>query len=181
MTDMAAAPTIETERLILERLTSKFSSNSYVGWMNDPVVIQWLESGGDYTSEKLSNYLKDVEEKDILFWAIVIKESKKHIGNIKIDPVEKKHRRAEYGILMGDRSEWEKGYAFEASSAVLNFCFNELKMRKVTLGVLEENTAAVRLYEKLGFVVEGVHKDHNFSNGKFCNVIRMAAFNPALS
>ena len=80
-----------------------------------------------------------IKNSKIFFWAITLKESGKHIGNIKIDPISQKHERGEYGIMMGDRSEWGKGYAREASEAVIRFCFETLKLRKVTLGVLTAN------------------------------------------
>jgi RimJ/RimL family protein N-acetyltransferase len=80
--------------------------------------------------------------------------------------------------MMGDRSEWGKGYAAEASKAVLDYCFQEAGLRKVTLGVVEENAAAVNLYKKLGFVVEGVYKKHGLYNGHYCDLLRMAIFNP---
>ena len=39
---------------------------------------------------------------------IHLKENCKHIGNIKIDPINKKHGTGEYGIMMGDKDEWGK-------------------------------------------------------------------------
>lgn len=82
------AKEIYTKRLILKPLTLNHLSNDYVGWMNDSDVNKYLESGGDYTINKLKKFLIEQEEKDILFWAIHIKQSNKHIGNIKIDPID---------------------------------------------------------------------------------------------
>lgn len=148
--------------------------------MNDPEVIRYLESGGDYTLAKLKLYLKKVEKNPILFWAIVVR-SGKHIGNIKIDPINYRNRVGEYGILMGDRTEWRKGYAKEATLTIINYCFsgNE-NLRKITLGVVEDNITAVKLYEDIGFEIEGRYKNHAYHDSKWCNVLRMAIFNPAI-
>ena len=170
--------TLETERLILKTLGKEHISIEYVNWMNDSNVYKYLESGGDYSLEKLESFIHEVEKKNIFFWAIHIKESGNHIGNIKIDPVNSRHGLGEYGILMGDCKEWGKGYAKEASSVVIDFCFNALKLRKITLGVIEDNRTAFLMYEKLGFKVEGIYKDHGFYDSKYCNCIRMALFNP---
>lgn len=172
------APVLESERLILEPLTTKYGTAEYVSWLNDPEVYKYLETGGDYTLAKLSEFLKEMEKKDILFWAITIKSTGKHIGNIKIDPINTRHGLCEYGILMGDRQEWGKGYAKEASIAVIDYCFNQLNLRKMTLGVVEDNAAALSLYKNLGFVQEGIYKKHGRYEGKYCNAVRMALFNP---
>jgi len=171
------APFLESDRLYLEPLSFKHLSQKYVNWLNDPEVNIYLESGGDYTQKKLEEFLKNVVSKDILFWAILLKTSNKHIGNIKIDPVNLKHGLCEYGIMLGDKSEWGKGFAKEASLAVIDYCFNILNIRKMTLGVVENNVKGVELYKKIGFIIEGVFKDHCFYNNQYCNTLRMALFN----
>ncbi|CAM3457961.1 GNAT family N-acetyltransferase [Aquirufa ecclesiirivi] len=169
---------IESERLKLIPLSLKQLSEEYVCWMNNSIVNEYLESGGNYTLELLELYLKTVEEKSIFFYAIILKANNKHIGNIKIDPINYKHGFAEYGIMMGDINEWGKGYAFEASNLVIKYCFEELKLRKICLGVISENIAAVNLYKKLGFIIEGIYKEHFLYKGDYCSCIRMAIFNP---
>ena len=77
---------LESERLFYEPLSQKHLSFAYVNWLNDVEVNTYLESGGNYTIQLLSDFLKEQEQKDILFWAIHLKDSNKHIGNIKIDP-----------------------------------------------------------------------------------------------
>ncbi len=172
------APVLYTDRLILKRLSQAHLSQAYVDWLNDKNVYKYLETGGDYTLEMLENYLKDTEAKDILFWAIHLKDTGAHIGNIKIDPVNQRHGLGEYGILMGDKNEWGKGYAKEASRKVIDFCFQQLDIRKIVLGVVADNMAAVLLYKQLGFNEEGVYKRHGLYEGKYCDMIRMACFNP---
>ena len=74
-----------------------------------------------------------------------------HIGNIKIDPINKVSNSGEYGILIGDRNTWGEGYGYEASKKIINYCFSSLKLSQITLGVKKKNYAAIHLYEKLGF------------------------------
>ena len=168
---------LESERLILEPLTLKHLSKSYVNWMNDVDVYRYLETGGNYSISDLKEYLKDQEQKNILFWAIHLKENNKHIGNIKIDPINKEINSGEYGIMMGDKLEWGKGYAKEASLRVLKFCFEKLKLSKITLGVIENNINAIKLYENLGFEIEKVNKKTGIYMGELCNSLRMVKQN----
>lgn len=171
-------PSLSSERLIYKSLTLEHCTLEYVGWLNNPEVNKFLETGDDYTIELLENFLENVAQKEtMLFWAIHLKESNKHIGNIKIDPVNQRHGLGEYGIMMGDTSEWGKGYAKEASKTIINYCFKELEIRKITLGVVEQNIAALNLYKTLGFTIEGVYKNHGLYNGKYMDILRMALFN----
>ena len=169
---------LETNRLILEKLDTKFLSHDYVNWLNDPEVNKYMETKGSYTIHKLKRFLNEVENKNIYFWAILIKETKKHIGNIKIDPINELYGNGEYGILIGDKISWGNGYAKEATKKILDYCFGEeVNLRKITLGVVKENKAAIKLYNSLGFTQEGLYKNHSFHNNKWCDVIRMAIFN----
>ena len=144
---------LETERLILKPLNSHFISQDYVNWMNDEKVNRHLESGGDYTLEKLTAYLKEAEDNPKYFWAINLKETNQHLGNIKIDPIDLNLLWGEYGIMIGDRNVWGKGIAKEASKTVIDFCFKKLNLNQINLGVKKNNLKAISLYEKLGFKI----------------------------
>jgi RimJ/RimL family protein N-acetyltransferase len=175
------APVLESNRLLYRPISRLHLSDDYVSWLNDPDVYRYLETGGNYTRPVLEKFLLEAEKKEILFWAIHLKTDDLHIGNIKIDPIHEKHSVGEYGIMMGRKTEWGKGYAKEATETIVQFCFNTINLRKMTLGVVADNVAAVKLYENLDFAVEGHYKKHGFYDGKYCDVLRMARFNPIFS
>ena len=169
---------LTSTRLYYKPLSLEHCTAEYVSWLNNYEVYKYLETGGNYTLTDLKEYLTSVaQNQEILFWAIHLRENDKHIGNIKIDPINKRHSLGEYGIMMGDSNEWGKGYAKEASQTVIEHCFKDLNIRKITLGVVEKNTAALELYKKLGFEIEGIYKDHGFYEGELANILRMALFN----
>jgi ribosomal-protein-alanine N-acetyltransferase len=155
----------------------EFANDRYLSWLNDPEVNKYLEVPKQNNLADLKKYVQGTIDSNVLFWAIVKKDDGKHIGNIKIDPINTKHGYGEYGILMGDRNEWGKGFAKEASKAIVDFCFNSLNLRKVNLGVVAANKAAVHMYAKLNFVTEGVYRHHVKLENEYCDVIRMAIFN----
>jgi RimJ/RimL family protein N-acetyltransferase len=150
---------LESERLYFKPLSRLHLSKNYVNWINDSDVNKYLESGGDYTIEKLESYLEQQEKKEILFWAIHLKKSNKHIGNIKIDPIYFDDNAGEYGIMMGEKNEWGKGFAYESSLKIIDYCFKNLGLIEIRLGVKIDNIAAVRLYEKLGFIKYNILKE----------------------
>jgi len=174
---MITIPKIETERLILDPISVKYCNDKYLGWLNNEEIYQYLDSGGNYTQNDLFDYLTLNTKVPILFWAIIVKESNKHIGNIKIDPINQRNKIGEYGILIGDQEYWGKGYSKEASIAVINYCFKQIGLRKICLGVIKDNKPAVKLYENLGFITEGISHMHGIYGGKYCDALRMAIFN----
>ncbi len=169
--------TINTERLILLPLSMEHCSEEYLNWLNDPEVYKFLETRGNQNMEMLKDFIENQIKNKIAIWAITLKSTGKHIGNIKIDPINFKHGFGEYGILMGKKNEWGKGYAKEASIGVIDYFFNEINLRKITLGVVKQNTQAVALYEKLGFDTEGIYKEHLVYDGIYYDVLRMSLFN----
>jgi RimJ/RimL family protein N-acetyltransferase len=164
---------LESDRLYYKPLSKVHLSEEYVKWMNDDDVNRYLESGGDYSIEKLEVFLEEQQKKEILFWAIHLKNTNKHIGNLKIDPIDSESNSGEYGIMMGDKNEWGKGYAKEASKAIIDYCFEVLKLAKITLGVVEINASAVKLYEKLGFSECHRIKDFGIYDNEKSDSIRM--------
>lgn len=168
---------LESRRLYFEPLSKKHLSDNYLSWLNDNEVNKYLEVSGDYTVEMLQNFVETQEKKDILFWAIHIKSSNKHIGNIKIDPIDIDNKSGEYGIMMGDKKEWGKGYAKEASKAIIDYCFNILNLSQITLGVIETNATAVNLYEKLGFSLYNRIKNYGIYDNSNSDSLRMIKIN----
>jgi len=165
---------LESERLIYKRLSCEHVTDTYVSWINDPEINKYLETRGNYNLDLLKAYIDEQYKKEIYFWAIHLKGSKKHIGNIKIDPINLKTNSGEYGILMGDKINWGKGYAKEASLTIIKYCFEELKLSKITLGVIEDNINAVLLYKKMGFNIDEVKPNVGTYNNKKSNALRMS-------
>ena len=91
---------------------------------------------------------------------IFIKKSMKHIGNIKIGPINLHHKTAYIGLLIGDNSEWHNGYATESIQAVTKFCFNKLNLMKIVAGCYESNIGSKKAFEKSGYEVEGFLCSH---------------------
>ena len=58
--------------------------------------------------------------------------------------------------------------------AAINLADNWLGLRRLELHVYPDNAAAINLYEKAGFVVEGTARDFALRNGVFVDALMMA-------
>lgn len=56
---------------------------------------------------------------------------------------------------------------------LVRFIFNEMNMNKIKLHVFSFNERAKRVYEKIGFKVEGILRQELFREGRYHDVIVM--------
>jgi RimJ/RimL family protein N-acetyltransferase len=78
-----------------------------------------------------------------------------------------------FGIAIGDRNYWGKGFGTEATRLMLCFAFTELNLRRLTLGADATNSRAIRSYEKSGFRHEGVSRGETLREGRRVDSIFM--------
>jgi RimJ/RimL family protein N-acetyltransferase len=96
------------------------------------------------------------------------------IGYVSVFDIDPEHRRCEISLMVGERSEWGKGYAREALRLLLRYLFSSLGMHKVTLSVFAENEAARRVYRACGFREDGVLRDDMYRDGRWHDQILMS-------
>jgi len=152
-------------------MTGSDASEAYASWLNDPEVNRYLATKSA-TLESVKEYIqKKNATPDTELYGIFLREGDKHIGSLKLEPIDRAAKRATLGILIGEKGEWGKGYAGEALRLAVARCFSELGMEEVWLGVIAQNTSAIRAYQKLGFV-ETARKPGSvvFPNGVFDQV-----------
>jgi len=145
-------------RVQLFVLEPQHVTDTYVSWLNDPSVNRFLESRYErHTVETTRQFVeRTTESADNLFLGIISQPSGRHVGNIKIGPINRRHQTAEIGILIGDRTEWGTGIATAAIRIMSEIARDALGLRKVTAGCYASNVGSRRAFEKAGYVVEAI-------------------------
>ncbi len=110
-------------------------------------------------------------DKNIFLFAIRLLDSENLIGMIDIDGILWAHGTGWLGISIGDKANQGKGYGMEAIRLTLDFAFSELNLHRIQLTVFSYNTAAIKLYEKLGFTREGTFREFLHRDGKRYDMI----------
>jgi RimJ/RimL family protein N-acetyltransferase len=166
---------ISGSKIYLRPLERADLNESYLSWLNDPEVTRYLETGTfPTTSQDLEKFYAQVtgSSTEVIF-AIADSKSHKHIGNVKLGPINWVHRRTMFGILIGDKQYWGKGVGEEVTRLMVEYAFYRLNLHRVGLVVFEEHKPAVRCYEKVGFKVEGCLRDHMYREGRYKNHLWM--------
>jgi ribosomal-protein-alanine N-acetyltransferase len=170
---------IEGQTIFLRPIQLSDSSGPYLNWLNDPEVNQYLESRFvSWTTEMLSSYIVNLaNNNNELLFAICTMESKKHIGNVKLGPINWNHRFADIGIIIGDKCEWGKGRASEAIRAICRYGFDELELNKITAGCYGDNQGSVKAFSRVGFQQEGISRKKFFSSDRYQDHILLGILN----
>jgi RimJ/RimL family protein N-acetyltransferase len=144
-------------------------NEQYLGWLNDPEINRYLESGiFPSTKDELEKFYQQVtNSRDQVILAIVDNETHQHIGNVKLGPINWVHRKATFGILIGDKQFWGRGIGEEATRLMIEYGFFRLNLRRIELGVYAEHEVAMRSYEKVGFRIEGRFRENMFHEGQY--------------
>lgn len=124
-----------------------------------PAYLNWFATRGagnithhPTSLEDLRAYVRDREDRpDILFLAIRTAETGQHIGNLKLEPIDRDLGGAILGIFLGDPDWHGQGVAGEVIAATAAWLRDQLGLRHLWLGVTEDNHPARRAYEKAGF------------------------------
>jgi len=99
----------------------------------------------------------------IVFTACVNEEP---IGYVQLYPIDWKNRKAEVGVIMG-RKHQGQGLGEEALRLTVDYGFRMLGMNKLYAEIYEYNEQSIKLFEKIGFKLEGKLREHHYWNGKF--------------
>jgi len=155
-------PILKGPRITLRPLKLSDAPN-YVRWFSDKKVIKYLSNQEPLTLKKEYKYIKNLaRDKNNINYAI-INEEKKHIGSAGFVTFNIKDKRAVFGIVIGEKDQWGKGYAGECIKLLANYLFKKLKFNRFELYVYTENARGVKAYQKAGFVLEGIKRKYHFN------------------
>lgn len=114
----------------------------------------WMESHEqNYNSDKAFEFAITDKESGELYGAIALSNNKSF-------------RNGEIAYWVGEEY-WGRGYATEASKAMLDFAFNIKGYHKVFARYFGSNPASGKVMQKLGMELEGVFKDHIIKDDRF--------------
>lgn len=167
-------PILKGEKVILKSIKVSEAEN-FLRWFKDSEVTRFLKKEGtDLNLRKEIKAIKNTrKDKNKIVWSIYTKEGV-HIGSTGLHHIDlKRNKKADWGIIIGDKSYWGQGYGTDVLRTILKFCFNKLKLNRVELSVYPKNIAGFKCYTKCGFKEEGIKRKSIMKRGKYLDEIIM--------
>lgn len=142
-------------------------------WRNDKEIIDCL--GAPYRFINLevdeSWYASYMGNRGNAVRCAITEDSNDEIlGLVSLTSIQFLNQSAEFHIMIGDSKNQNRGIGTFAVKEMLHHAFYHMNLHRIELSVLETNQRAIHLYEKCGFVREGIKRKCSYKNGGFVNM-----------
>jgi len=151
---------------------------------DSPLLFRWINEREQVLLNSLyrpvhqgahDSWFEDIQRRaNVAIFAIRLATDGRLIGTCQLHDIHPVHRTAELQIRIGDVTQRGAGKGTEAVRLLLDFAFSDLNLNRIYLHVFEENSAALRSYEKAGFVREGVLRQAAYVDGQYRNLVLMS-------
>jgi len=143
---------------------------------NDPAVANLL--GGFSVGYSHADMLDWIDRHraaaNEVIWVIADPQTDCCLGHVGLYRIDHRIGSAEFGIMIGDKDAWGKGFGKLVTTFTIRYGFDMLNLNRIELTVLCGNDRARRMYEELGFVVEGIMRQAQYKDGRYHDVAMMS-------
>jgi len=156
---------IKTERLVLREWKEKDKEDLVENINNVNITKNLLKVPHPYTEKDADWWINKCAEKqkekprEGYEFAIELKDEENAGGGICLSGIDEFQNIAELGYWLGEKY-WRQGIMSEAVEAILDFGFNELKLRKIFMHAYVENEGSNKIAKKFKFKLEGTRIKH---------------------
>jgi RimJ/RimL family protein N-acetyltransferase len=147
-------------------------------WNSDPETMRWWDS--IYPPAAVEGYAARIGSQplsyDSVSFLVLDRATSAPIGWCGLFGTSQVHRHAELGVMIGEASYRGRGYGTDATRTLCRFGFDRMNLVRLSLTVFPQNVAARRVYERVGFVEEGVQRRAVWKRGEWHDFVHMAVF-----
>ena len=108
-----------------------------------------------------------VNNPNAILFTICNKDDSQPIGQTYLIRIDWVGRMATFYLGIADKENWSKGFGSDTVKLILDYAFNELNFNRIQLHVAEKNSAAVKIYKKHGFIIEGKLREAMYQHGRY--------------
>ncbi len=144
---------------------------THLEWNNDPELNRF-DSELPYVEEAFGDFKKRFEQM-VYRPSPTARDFEIHtkdgnlIGVAYIADISAHHRHCRLGVTIGDRDCWGRGYGRESLELLLSYCFDKMRLHRVSTETFEYNAAWKKLVQDTGFKKEGVEREYLYRDEEF--------------
>ena len=166
-------PTIEAERVLLRWLDERDVPRLFDIFSRPEVTRFWSWPAFEQTAQAkdlLDSIHEVFNERSLFQWGVVHRALDLLIGTSTLARIDHSNGRAELGFALHP-DHWGGGLMKEAVTALIDYSFNELGLRRLEADVDPRNARSIALIEKLGFQREGFLRERWHVNGEIQDAV----------
>jgi len=147
-------------------------------WANDPELMRLMDRKQPVSPVEHEAWFASLPRRaDCAYFAIETVDGRAHIGNVWLWDIDRRHRKAELRVVVGDRGARGKGLGAEAIDRLCRYAFEKLDLHRVYAYVLGINPSARKAFERAGFSLEGTLRDDRWAVDRFIDSYLLARVN----
>ena len=150
---------IETDRLLLRKVTMDDVHSIFNNWAKDPENVKYVtwqaHKSIEETKKIVSSWISEYENLNCYRWMITLKETNEVIGGIDVVMLFESFECCEIGYILS-KKYWNKGIMTEAFHEVLKYLFKKVGFHRIQAKHHVANPASGRVMEKNGLKYEGI-------------------------
>jgi [ribosomal protein S5]-alanine N-acetyltransferase len=161
MIDGDALPTLDAPRVRLRWLTSDDVDGLFAIFSDDEMMRYWSSPAMKERAEAetlLARIQRQFAEKFGFQWGIERKEDRRLLGTCTLFHIHPGNRCGELGYALAS-PYWKNGYMLEALTALLDYAFGPMNLRRLEADVDPRNASSLRILDRLGFQREGLLRE----------------------
>ena len=141
----------------------------------DKTVDRLTGTHQTFTLEQVqAHYARVATADDRVDYAITLKDKPEIVlGEAVLNDFDLDNRSANFRIMLTRETHFGKGYGTQATKLIIAYAFEQLDLHRIDLEVYDFNPRAARVYEKVGFVREGVRREALLWEGEYRDAIVM--------
>lgn len=168
-------PKLRTARLDL-RAISATDVDALFAIFSDPQVMRYWSRGPYSSPEELQAYFEATEQaflsRSQLRWGLARREDGRVIGVCSLYAIDANNLRADIGYIL-HKEAWGLGYMQEALTAIFDYAFEVMSLRRIEADIDPCNAASIASLERLGFQREGLLKERWLVDGEVSDSLMM--------
>ena len=153
-------------------------TDSIVSWRNQDAVRHNFIYQELFTRESHEHWIRTmVETGRVVQMMICETDSDRPVGSVYLRDIDRQHKKAEYGIFIGEQDARGKGYGTMAARLMIRYAFEEMGLHRLFLRAFADNAQAIRSYEKAGFEREACLREDVCIDGCYRDIVLMGILN----